>query len=186
MEVSSHALELGRVQGVRFDTAIFTNLTQDHLDFHGTMAAYGAAKARLFTDYPVRYRVINADDAFGRDLILAAIGGHDFLWFARGRCSRHGADDAAGGMRLTIDYAGQQIDANAADWSFQRQQSARRCGCAAGRWHPVQRTGAALAALTAAPGRMQRVVIPADAAGPRVYVDYAHARRAGQGAGDRA
>ena len=49
MEVSSHALELGRVDGVHFDLAVFTNLSQDHLDFHGDMEAYFAAKAELFT-----------------------------------------------------------------------------------------------------------------------------------------
>ena len=48
MEVSSHGLDQGRVNGVAFDVALFTNLTRDHLDYHGTMAAYGAAKARLF------------------------------------------------------------------------------------------------------------------------------------------
>ena len=48
MEVSSHALDQARVDGVRFNTAAFTNLTRDHLDYHGTMDAYGAAKARLF------------------------------------------------------------------------------------------------------------------------------------------
>ncbi len=48
MEVSSHALDQERCAGVRFHTAVFTNLTRDHLDYHGDMAAYGAAKARLF------------------------------------------------------------------------------------------------------------------------------------------
>ena len=48
LEVSSHALDQGRVDGVRFETAVFTNLTRDHLDYHGTLEAYGAAKARLF------------------------------------------------------------------------------------------------------------------------------------------
>ena len=48
LEVSSHALDQERVAGVRFDTAVFTNLTRDHLDYHGTLEAYGAAKARLF------------------------------------------------------------------------------------------------------------------------------------------
>ena len=48
MEVSSHGLDQGRVNGVEFDVALFTNLTRDHLDYHGTMAAYGAAKAQLF------------------------------------------------------------------------------------------------------------------------------------------
>jgi UDP-N-acetylmuramoyl-L-alanyl-D-glutamate--2,6-diaminopimelate ligase len=65
MEVSSHALAQHRVEGVRFRVAAFTNLTRDHLDFHGTMEAYGAAKSRLF-DWPdLAARVINVDDAFG-------------------------------------------------------------------------------------------------------------------------
>jgi UDP-N-acetylmuramoyl-L-alanyl-D-glutamate--2,6-diaminopimelate ligase len=68
MEVSSHALDQGRVDGIGFDVAVFTNLTRDHLDYHGTMAAYGAAKSRLF-DWPgLRAAVINVDDAFGREL----------------------------------------------------------------------------------------------------------------------
>jgi UDP-N-acetylmuramoyl-L-alanyl-D-glutamate--2,6-diaminopimelate ligase len=68
MEVSSHALELGRVRAVRFRLAALTNLTQDHLDFHGSMAAYAAAKARLFTELGPGGAVLNVDDAFGRDL----------------------------------------------------------------------------------------------------------------------
>lgn len=69
MEVSSHALDQGRVAGVAFDIAVFTNLTRDHLDYHGDMDAYAAAKARLF-DFPeLRGAVINADDRFGRELI---------------------------------------------------------------------------------------------------------------------
>jgi UDP-N-acetylmuramoyl-L-alanyl-D-glutamate--2,6-diaminopimelate ligase len=69
MEVSSHALHQGRVNGTAFDIAVFTNLTQDHLDYHGTFAAYEAAKARLF-DWPgLRAAVINRDDEAGRRLI---------------------------------------------------------------------------------------------------------------------
>jgi UDP-N-acetylmuramoyl-L-alanyl-D-glutamate--2,6-diaminopimelate ligase len=68
MEVTSHALDQHRVAGVRFDGAIFTNLTRDHLDYHGTFEAYGAAKARLF-DWPaLKYAVVNIEDAFGRQL----------------------------------------------------------------------------------------------------------------------
>lgn len=68
MEISSHALDQGRCAGVRLRAAAFTNLTRDHLDYHGSMEAYGAAKARLF-DWPqLGARVINIDDAFGRVL----------------------------------------------------------------------------------------------------------------------
>ncbi len=68
MEVSSHALDQHRVDGVHFDVAVFTNLTRDHLDYHHTMEAYGAAKARLFAVPGLRAAVINVDDAFGREL----------------------------------------------------------------------------------------------------------------------
>ncbi len=76
MEVSSHALEQGRVNAVRFHTAVFTNLTRDHLDFHGTMEQYGAAKALLFASTGLmaasHARVINIDDEFGAQLAAAA------------------------------------------------------------------------------------------------------------------
>jgi UDP-N-acetylmuramoyl-L-alanyl-D-glutamate--2,6-diaminopimelate ligase len=68
MEVSSHGLAQGRVAGVQFHTGVFTNLTQDHLDYHGTMSAYGAAKFRLFLEAVPRFAIINIDDASGREL----------------------------------------------------------------------------------------------------------------------
>ncbi|MFO1466928.1 MAG: UDP-N-acetylmuramoyl-L-alanyl-D-glutamate--2,6-diaminopimelate ligase [Steroidobacteraceae bacterium] len=68
MEVSSHALAQGRVGAVRFAAAAFTNLTRDHLDYHGTMQAYGEAKALLFTHAPIGHAVINVGDRFGQDL----------------------------------------------------------------------------------------------------------------------
>ncbi|HZC86629.1 MAG TPA: UDP-N-acetylmuramoyl-L-alanyl-D-glutamate--2,6-diaminopimelate ligase, partial [Steroidobacteraceae bacterium] len=71
MEVSSHALDQERVNGVRFHTAAFTNLTRDHLDYHGTMEHYGAAKARLFAWPGLESRVINLDDPFGAELACA-------------------------------------------------------------------------------------------------------------------
>ncbi|MCW2544173.1 MAG: UDP-N-acetylmuramoyl-L-alanyl-D-glutamate--2,6-diaminopimelate ligase [Frankiales bacterium] len=69
MEVSSHALALGRVDGVRFDTAVFTNLSQDHLEFHHTMEDYFAAKASLFTPARAKRGLVNADDPAGRRLL---------------------------------------------------------------------------------------------------------------------
>jgi UDP-N-acetylmuramoyl-L-alanyl-D-glutamate--2,6-diaminopimelate ligase len=69
MEVSSHSLDQGRVHGIPFEVGIFTNLTRDHLDYHGDMAAYGAAKKRLFDNSLLKYAVINADDPFGLNLI---------------------------------------------------------------------------------------------------------------------
>ncbi|HJU39280.1 MAG TPA: UDP-N-acetylmuramoyl-L-alanyl-D-glutamate--2,6-diaminopimelate ligase [Tahibacter sp.] len=74
MEVSSHALEQGRVNAVGFAVAVFTNLSRDHLDYHGTMEAYGAAKAKLFAWPGLAHAIVNIDDAFGRTL-TAGIGG---------------------------------------------------------------------------------------------------------------
>jgi UDP-N-acetylmuramoyl-L-alanyl-D-glutamate--2,6-diaminopimelate ligase len=75
MEVSSHALEQGRVDAVAFKVAVFTNLTRDHLDYHGTMDAYGAAKAKLFTWPTLEAVVINLDDGFGIELIAQVADG---------------------------------------------------------------------------------------------------------------
>ncbi len=71
MEVSSHSLDQKRIEGLAFEMGIFTNLTQDHLDYHGDMKAYAAAKRLFFTDYPMRQAVINADDPFGQELLRA-------------------------------------------------------------------------------------------------------------------
>ena len=68
IEVSSHGLDQGRVNGVQFDVAIFTNLSRDHLDYHPNMAAYGAAKAKLFAFDSLKTCVVNTDDAFGNSL----------------------------------------------------------------------------------------------------------------------
>lgn len=69
MEVSSHGLDQHRVDGIRYERAVFTNLTQDHLDYHGTMEAYFRAKARLFTPEMARTAVVNVDSAAGRRLV---------------------------------------------------------------------------------------------------------------------
>jgi len=68
MEASSHALDQGRVDGAHIEVGVFTNLTRDHLDYHGDMQNYGAAKRRLFGHPGLQYAVINLDDAFGREL----------------------------------------------------------------------------------------------------------------------
>lgn len=69
MEVSSHALDQGRVDAVHYDVAVFTNLTRDHLDYHGDMATYGAAKAKLFARPGLRAAAVNLDDEFGVSLL---------------------------------------------------------------------------------------------------------------------
>jgi UDP-N-acetylmuramoyl-L-alanyl-D-glutamate--2,6-diaminopimelate ligase len=83
MEISSHALEQERVWGIPVDVAIFTNLTQDHLDYHGTMENYAAAKAKLFAGVgakPPRVAVINADDAYGESMTRTLGGGNSIAF----------------------------------------------------------------------------------------------------------
>ena len=69
MEASSHGLDQARAHGVEFVSALFTNLSRDHLDYHGDMAHYGAAKRRLFEWEGLQHAVVNADDAFGTELL---------------------------------------------------------------------------------------------------------------------
>ena len=73
MEVSSHALDQGRADGIPFTVGVMTNLTRDHLDYHQTMEAYGEAKARLFRDFDLQAAVFNVDDAFCRTMLEHAL-----------------------------------------------------------------------------------------------------------------
>lgn len=82
MEVSSHALVQGRVNGVEFATAIYTNLSHDHLDYHGSMDAYGRAKLQLFTAKGLRHAVINADDEFSARVQAAVAEGVQVLTYS--------------------------------------------------------------------------------------------------------
>lgn len=71
MEVSSHALDQGRINGVSIDCAVFTNITHDHLDYHKTLASYAQAKQKLFSWPTLKHAVVNTDDAYGRDFLHA-------------------------------------------------------------------------------------------------------------------
>src|SRR5437870_8375961 len=112
MEVSSHALALSRVDGLAFDVAVFTNLTQDHLDFHGTLDAYRLAKRRLFellaaSPKPARTAVVNGDDASAP----AMVRGLDLsvLTFGLGAGARVRAVEYASsldGIRMTVEAPG--------------------------------------------------------------------------------
>lgn len=70
MEISSHALDQGRISGLKINCAVFSNLSQDHLDYHGTMGDYAEAKAKLFQLPGLKHAVINFDDTFGRELAI--------------------------------------------------------------------------------------------------------------------
>lgn len=108
MEVSSHALEQGRVWGVPYDVAIFTNLTQDHLDYHGTMEAYFAAKRKLFDGSqarPPRVAVLNAEDDTQTALVETAQTAGSAIWsYGAERGDFHARDIVMrpNGMRFTL------------------------------------------------------------------------------------
>jgi UDP-N-acetylmuramoyl-L-alanyl-D-glutamate--2,6-diaminopimelate ligase len=175
MEVSSHGLDQGRVNGVAFDVALFTNLTRDHLDYHGTMAAYGAAKARLIAWPGLRTAVVNAGDVFGRELIerTRAHGG---------RVISYGADDAdiaatnvdmtGSGMTIAIrSPQGRGTLATTLTGAFNVQNLLGVLGVLLASDVALADALAALASVFAPPGRMERLGGGRD---PLVVVDYAH------------
>ncbi len=175
MEVSSHALELGRVAGVQFAAAIFTNLTQDHLDFHGTMDAYGAAKAKLFTDYPVQRRIVNADDAFGAALIARSLPNTLSYGLDHGEVRADVRSMSATGMQLVLHFAGKTSTIQTE--LIGRFNAANLMAVAAtllAENVAIDAVASVLENLTPAPGRMQRVLTESRSDLPNVYVDYAH------------
>ena len=175
MEVSSHGLDQGRVNGVAFDIALFTNLSRDHLDYHQTMAAYGAAKARLFAWPGLRVGVINADDPFGQSLIdVARQKGRKMLTYG------FGAADIVGG-RLTAATTGLAFTVET-PWGkgevYTRLVGAFNAANLLGVLGTLLVSGVALeaalgilATLEAPPGRMQRL---GGNGAPLVVIDYAH------------
>jgi UDP-N-acetylmuramoyl-L-alanyl-D-glutamate--2,6-diaminopimelate ligase len=110
MEVSSHALALGRVYGVQFHTAVFTNLTRDHLDFHKTMEQYFGAKQLLFLGNgapPPKFVVLNRDDAYGRAMQVNP--GTEVLWYGleEGATARAwNVSSGFSGLRFEIQHGG--------------------------------------------------------------------------------
>ena len=178
MEVSSHGLDQGRVNGVEFDCALFTNLSRDHLDYHGSMQAYAAAKALLFEAEGLECAVLNVDDAFG--LRLAA------RLRERGvRTIGYGLSPEAAASSGVSEYlAASRIEPGtlhlASSWGAARAEfhplghfnvanALGVLGCLLVHGIPYAQAVAELAELPALPGRMQRI---GDA--PLTVVDYAH------------
>ena len=178
MEVSSHALALSRVDALAFDVGVFTNLTQDHLDFHGTLEEYGRAKRRLFellerSAKPRRVAVVNADDPAGpgmvRDLRL------DVLTYG----IRADADVRASEPRSTLDGIRMEVATPRGSLTLvsplvgghnvENLLGAVACGVALDL--PLDTIARALSTVGAVPGRFERV----QAGQPfLVVVDYAH------------
>ena len=178
MEVSSIGLDQDRVAGIEFETALFTNLSRDHLEYHRTMRRYQEAKARLFAWETLRHAVVNLDDAFGAEL-------------AR-RIRRPGLDVIGYGINAArgAQVSGAHVVSHARGVSFDVRTpwgAARVTGPVPGRHNasnllgvlavllaggiPLRRAIAALSALKPLPGRLQRLGGGAD---PMVIVDYAH------------
>ncbi|HEX7029733.1 MAG TPA: UDP-N-acetylmuramoyl-L-alanyl-D-glutamate--2,6-diaminopimelate ligase [Gammaproteobacteria bacterium] len=116
MEVSSHALEQQRVAGVKFHTAVFTNLSRDHLDYHDDLSAYAAAKRRLFQMPGLRAAVVNVDDATGRDIVANLPAGVRAIPFATHAESLQGVarENALFAERMTFDAQGISLEIDAA------------------------------------------------------------------------
>jgi UDP-N-acetylmuramoyl-L-alanyl-D-glutamate--2,6-diaminopimelate ligase len=187
MEVSSHALEQGRVDSVRFRAAAFTNLTRDHLDYHGSMEAYGAAKARLF-ERELEARILNVDDRFGLELArrFARAAGELIV------TTRHTGDLGSLGLRGDAKFVGAGDVAPSAwgtgltlesSWGsarlsvpligdFNVENVLTVAGVLLSQALPLERVAAALEKCSAPPGRMQ--IVPAPPQAPLAVVDYAH------------
>ena len=175
MEVSSHALALHRVTGTWFDAVVFTNLTQDHLDFHGTMEAYAAAKAKLFTGYPAKHRIINADDECGMRLIAKKLPNTLSYGLDQGDVRGDVVSMNTNGMRLAISFAGQKVDVETLlIGRFNAYNLLAVAATLIASGVALERAATILSVLTAAPGRMQRVSTANEAIEPSVYIDYAH------------
>jgi len=172
MEVSSHAIDLKRVAGVRFAVAAFTNLTQDHLDYHHTIEEYWSVKRRLFTEADVGARVVNIDDPYGLELARETgaewtVGRHPDAR-VRATDERPGPRSSVfvlrtpfGDVAVTLPLAGAYNVSNALVTAG--------CGLALGIDPGTIATG--LEAAPQVPGRLERI----DAGQPfTVFVDYAH------------
>jgi UDP-N-acetylmuramoyl-L-alanyl-D-glutamate--2,6-diaminopimelate ligase len=179
MEMSSHALDQERVWGVQVDVGIFTNLTQDHLDYHGTMEAYGAAKQKLFEGVgsaPPRVAVINVDDAFGAR-IAAEIPHVSLMTYGMCETGTHRARSVqmrAGETRFewVTPVAVMEIESPLTGRVNVYNLLAASCAALA-RGLSLEEIALAAKSLKQVPGRFQ-VVPGSHEAGFAVVVDYAH------------
>jgi UDP-N-acetylmuramoyl-L-alanyl-D-glutamate--2,6-diaminopimelate ligase len=175
MEVSSHGLDQGRVTALAFDVAVMTNLSRDHLDYHGTMEAYGAAKAKLFAWNDLRCRVINLDDAFGRQL-AAAPHASRLITYSQEDSSAylfcrdaHFDDD---GVRATlVTPQGDHALRSSLLGRFNLSNVLAAVGALMGLDYPLDDILKVLPSLEGPVGRMQRL---GGGSRPLVVVDYAH------------
>jgi UDP-N-acetylmuramoyl-L-alanyl-D-glutamate--2,6-diaminopimelate ligase len=193
MEVSSHALEQGRVNGVQFVTAVFSNLSQDHLDYHGSMAEYAAVKFRLFQFPGLQNAVINLEDPLGRELAMQlmaktgvqvwgyAVDRNAFIGFEKFGKRLHAIFSS--GMRFK-DYGYQGIfewqDHGRTEVSvpvvgdFNLSNCLAVWTCLLASSMDVLEASKRIALLKPVSGRMEMVLCNSRSSGPLVIVDYAH------------
>ena len=175
MEASSHALALGRIYGMHFRTAVFTNLTRDHLDFHQTMENYAAAKQMLFTGAGAPappFAVINRDDEYGANMAAADT---NVLWYGLGK------DASVRARHISSSFEGLRFEVQAEGKHFAVQSPLigrinvynilAACGTGLSYGLPAEIITRGIADCRAVPGRFERV----DEGQPFVVVvDYAH------------
>ena len=176
MEVSSHALDQGRCDDVAFDAAVFTNLSRDHLDYHGTMEAYAAAKRRLFIDAHPRFAVVNLDDAFGKSLAGEISNGTQvFTYGTNGSSELRGSILQMDSLGMTLKLASPWGDGEVRTGllgAFNVSNLLAAAGTLALLGMPWGQVMHQLEIMRAVPGRMH--CMGGEIAQPVVVVDYAH------------
>lgn len=172
MEVSAHALHFGKTEGIPFAAGIFTNLTEDHLDFFPTMEEYAAAKEKLFAPGVCRFSVVNTDDAEGRK--LAAAGGKVYTYALENPADVFAVDirESFEGSRFVINLFDELYEIRlrlAGLHNVYNAMAAAECARLLGVSVPVIAAG--LAALPRVSGRLEHV---ARLRGADIFVDFAH------------
>jgi UDP-N-acetylmuramoyl-L-alanyl-D-glutamate--2,6-diaminopimelate ligase len=175
MEVSSIGLDQGRVHGTAFDVAVFTNLTRDHLEYHGSMATYAAAKERLFFVPGLAAAVVNLDDAFGAELAARLRGRlHLIAYTLDPACV---GDDLLRAENLAMGAAGIEFDLRGVHFAapvvgrFNASNLLAVIGALLARGERLEAIAAVLQGIQPPPGRMQAL---GGSGEPLVVVDYAH------------
>ncbi len=180
LEASSHALDQHRLDGVALDCAVFTNLSHDHLDYHGDMASYGAAKRRLFEQPGLSRAVLNADDLFTRE-IMKVLPGETRIWtYGSGEANGAQSDCHVSVRILDQDAGGMRLELRARDeadvcrlpliGSFNADNAAAVVATLCAFDVPLGQATQMLARARQIPGRMQRLPFGA----PATFIDYAH------------
>lgn len=182
LEVSSHGLSQGRLNGVQIDAAIFTNLSRDHIDYHGNMAAYGKTKARLFSEFSPPHKIICIDSDFGRtlaaesdaDAILVAGSGDNNAGQHRYVFAENVAPEAAGTSLRIASSWGTARCVLPLYGHFNVVNALEVVALLLSSGVTFERALDVIQVVTAPPGRMQQVTVDGNDNLPQVFVDYAH------------